>query len=105
METKTELIKIRCTKTEKIQLQNRAKKAGLNLSEFCRELFTKGKVLSVPSFTKQELEGIYHLKLYARNFTALSNFLKARDARLSLETKKLADTIRRVINHFYIHRI
>ncbi len=52
METKTKLIKIRCTKTEKIQLQNRAKKAGLNLSEFCRELSTKGRVLSVPSFTK-----------------------------------------------------
>ncbi len=45
METKTELIKIRCTKTEKIQLQNRAKKAGLNLSEFCRELFTKENYL------------------------------------------------------------
>ncbi len=105
METKTELIKIRCTKTEKTQLQNRAKKAGRSLSGFCRDLFAKGKVVAVPNFNEKELEGIYFLKLYARNFTLLSNYLKNRDARLSLETKKLSDTIRRVVNYYYIHRI
>lgn len=101
MERKTAIIKIRCTQTEKIRLQQRARKSGRPLSEFCRELFTKGKVLAVPHFTEKELEGIAYLKECQRYFGYISNFMKQRDARLYAETKDLTELIRTVVEYFY----
>lgn len=89
---KTEIIKLRCSKTEKKIIQTLAKKCGMTLSEYCRKQAKNGEVLAIPKLNKEEIEYLHLLKTYGANFNRLSNLIRGKDS-------TLVDEIRLLVNH------
>lgn len=93
---KSEIIKIRCTKTEKRIIQNLAKRCGMNLSEYCRKQAKNGEVLAIPKLDKEEIEYLRLLKTYGANFNRLSNLIRDKDSTLMDEIRLLVNELTRL---------
>ncbi len=94
-------LKIRCTRSEKKRITERAKSSGKTISEFTREMLLKGKVVAAPQFTEMQQIGIKLLYQYANKFTYIGNYLKSRDSKLYTETQLLVKEIKEVIEQFF----
>lgn len=94
-------LKIRCTRSEKKRITERALSAGKTLSEFAREMLLKGKVVAPPKFTELQEYGIKMLYDYTKKFTYIGNYFKSRDARLYTETEALITEIKTIIKQFF----
>ena len=77
-------------------LKLKAKKAGLSLSEYCRDSAFGNNI--VERLTPEQLEHYSMLVKYKNNFKLISNMFKKRNPRLSKEVEELANEIR---NHLY----
>ena len=55
---KREIIKFRCDDEERRTIFNRAEKAGVTLSEYCRRQALYGKIIATPRLTAEEQENI-----------------------------------------------
>lgn len=74
---KNQIVKFRVSKLEKGIIENKAKKAGLTVSDFIRRL-TFDKELK-NRLTKEEIECYETLSKYADNFRRISNLFKRGD--------------------------
>lgn len=74
---KDKIIKLRVTNLEKSILQNKAKKAGLGVSEFLRRLAFEKELKT--RLTKEEIEIYQSLSKYADNFRRIGNLFKKGD--------------------------
>lgn len=88
---KTHYIKFRVSAFDRKRIQLRAKKAGLNVSDFLRS-----SALNKPlkkRLTREEEEGYLMLKKYANNFINISNMFRRGDQtrvkEIALETANL----------------
>lgn len=98
MAKRTDQIKFRVTLLEKKVIENKAAHAGLNTAEFCRSTALNKKIGY--RLTEEEIEAYKMLQKYHRNFTAISNMFKKKDANLSRNCKILADEIRGHLKKF-----
>ncbi|MCK5443306.1 MAG: hypothetical protein KAJ23_15585 [Maribacter sp.] len=95
---KRDYIKFRCSIYEKKILRNRAKRAGISLSEYCRSSAFGNSIIE--RLTKKQLEHYRMLVKYKNNFTSISNMFKKRNPKLAMEVQKLAEEIRTHLYNF-----
>ena len=72
-------LKIRCTRSEKKRITERAKSSGKTISEFTREMLLKGKVVCIPAMNEREKEAVFILKKVCISFKTLSNLIKTKN--------------------------
>jgi hypothetical protein len=89
-------IKFRCSIYEKKLLKKRAARAGISLSEYCRNSAFENLVIE--RLTSQQLAYYQMLVKYKNNFTSISNMFKKHNPKLANEVIQLAEEIR---NHLY----
>lgn len=95
---KEALIKFRCTEKEKSLIKSKARKAGLNLSEYCRTVALNKKLYR--RLTVREVEQYERLAHVSNNFKIISNMFRKRDPRLSYEVNQLAERLREQLENF-----
>jgi len=95
---KRDYIKFRCSIYEKKLLRQRAKRAGISLSEYCRSSAFGNSVIE--RLTKEQLECYKTLVNYKNNFTRIGNMFKKRNPRLAKEVEELAGEIRAHLYNF-----
>ncbi len=89
-------IKFRCSIYEKKLLKKRAVRAGISLSEYCRNSAFENSVIE--RLTSEQLAHYQMLVKYKNNFTSISNMFKKHNPKLASEVIQLAKEIR---NHLY----
>tara|TARA_R110000765_G_scaffold292173_1_gene387796 strand:+ start:927 stop:1223 length:297 start_codon:yes stop_codon:yes gene_type:complete len=89
-------IKFRCSIYEKKLLKKRATRAGISLSEYCRNSAFHNSV--VERLTSEQLIHYQMLVKYKNNFTSISNMFKKHNPKLASEVADLAEQIR---SHLY----
>jgi hypothetical protein len=89
-------IKFRCSIYEKKLLKKRAERAGITLSEYCRNSAFENSVIE--RLTSEQLVHYQMLVKYKNNFTSISNMFKKHNPKLANEVIQLAEEIR---NHLY----
>jgi len=89
-------IKFRCSIYEKKLLKKRAERAGITLSEYCRNSAFENSVIE--RLTSEQLAHYQMLVKYKNNFTSISNMFKKHNPKLANEVIQLAEEIR---NHLY----
>ncbi|MDP5232055.1 MAG: hypothetical protein NWQ38_16795 [Cellulophaga sp.] len=89
-------IKFRCSIYEKKLLKKRAVRAGISLSEYCRNSAFENSVIE--RLTSEQLAHYQMLVKYKNNFTSISNMFKKHNPKLANEVIQLAEEIR---NHLY----
>jgi hypothetical protein len=89
-------IKFRCSIYEKKLLKKRAARAGISLSEYCRNSAFENSVIE--RLTNEQLAHYQMLVKYKNNFTRISNMFKKSNPKLANEVTELAEQIR---NHLY----
>lgn len=89
-------IKFRCSIYEKKLLKKRAVRAGISLSEYCRNSAFENSVIE--RLTNEQLAHYQMLVKYKNNFTRISNMFKKSNPKLANEVTELAEQIR---NHLY----
>ena len=89
-------IKFRCSIYEKKLLKKRAARAGISLSEYCRNSAFGNSIIE--RLTSEQLGKYQMLVRYKNNFTRISNMFKKSNPKLANEVTELAEQIR---NHLY----
>src|SRR6056297_4043748 len=84
-------IKFRCTIYEKKLLVKRAERAGISLSEYCRNTAFGRNVIE--RLSAEQLECYKTLVNYKNNFTRIGNMFRKRNPKLADEVKQLAREI------------
>lgn len=84
-------IKFRCTIYEKKLLVKRAERAGISLSEYCRNTAFGRNVIE--RLSAEQLECYKTLVSYKNNFTRIGNMFRKRNPKLADEVKQLAREI------------
>ncbi len=84
-------IKFRCTIYEKKLLIKRAERAGISLSEYCRNTAFGRNVIE--RLSAEQLECYKTLVTYKNNFTRIGNMFRKRNPDLADEVKQLAREI------------
>lgn len=64
---KDNVVKFRCSASEKKVIRALSDKTGFNMSEYCRQQALSGKVYAVPKLTAQEQEYFKILKTERKN--------------------------------------
>ena len=95
---KREFIQFRCSIYEKKMLKIKAKKAGLSLSEYCRNSAFGNSIIE--RLTPEQLQHYALLVEYKNNFTRIGNMFKKRNPRLAQEVEQLAEQIRTHLYNF-----
>lgn len=95
---KREYIKFRCSVYEKKLIGKRASRAGVSLSEYCRNS-AMGNSL-VERLTPEQLEVYQMLVVYKNNFVRISNMFRKQNPKLSIEVMELADAIQQHLYNF-----
>ena len=91
-------IKFRCSIYEKKLLKKRAARAGISLSEYCRNSAFENSVIE--RLTSEQLSYYQMLVKYKNNFTSISNMFKKHNPKLANEVIQLAEEIRNHLHHF-----
>ncbi|SMC41554.1 mobilization protein MbpA [Cellulophaga tyrosinoxydans] len=89
-------IKFRCSIYEKKLLKKRAVRAGISLSEYCRNSAFGNSIIE--RLTSEQLAQYQMLVQYKNNFTSIRNMFKNRNPNLAKEVATLAEQIR---NHLF----
>tara|TARA_R110002012_G_scaffold263456_1_gene446333 strand:- start:176189 stop:176485 length:297 start_codon:yes stop_codon:yes gene_type:complete len=89
-------IKFRCSIYEKKLLKKRAERAGISLSEYCRNTAFKHSI--VERLTPEQLAHYQMLVKYKNNFTSIRNMFKKRNPKLASE---VADVVEQIRSHLY----
>ncbi|WP_047417442.1 mobilization protein MbpA [Cellulophaga sp. Hel_I_12] len=89
-------IKFRCSIYEKKLLKKRAARAGISLSEYCRNSAFENLVIE--RLTPEQLAHYRMLVKYKNNFTSIRNMFKKRNPKLASEVADVAEQIR---SHLY----
>lgn len=76
---KGHIIKFRCTASEKNNIKNKARLAGIKLSEYCRRQILSGKVISRPQLSEEEKLFFRLLKEHNTSFARIGSLLKYKD--------------------------
>ena len=95
---KDEIIKFRCTLYEKKLLTQKAKSAGLTLSEYFRRVAFEQKI--VERLSDSEIEIYQMLVKYHNNFKAISNLFKKKNPSLNKEVLEVAKAIKEQLKKF-----
>lgn len=88
---KRELVKFRCSVYEKKLLQVKAKRSGLSLSEYCRQVASEKDIKERLSDDHWEI--YKSLMKFHNNFKSIGNMFRKKDPRLSKVVYTLADEI------------
>lgn len=88
---KRELVKFRCSVYEKKLLQVKAKRSGLSLSEYCRQVAAEKDIKERLSDDHWEI--YKSLVKFHNNFKSIGNMFRKKDPRLSKAVYTLADEI------------
>ncbi len=91
-------IKFRCSIYEKKLLKKRAERAGISLSEYCRNTAFEHSI--VERLTPEQLTHYQILVKYKNNFTSISNMFKKHNPKLANEVIQLAEEIRKHLYNF-----
>ena len=91
-------IKFRCSIYEKKLLRNRAERAGLSLSEYCRSSALGHTVIE--RLTEEQLDHYKMLVKYKGNFTRIGNMFRKHNPKLASEVEQLAEEIRTHLYNF-----
>ena len=91
-------IKFRCSLYEKKLLRNRAKRAGISLSEYCRRTAFDRNVIE--RLTSNQIAHYSMLVQYKNHFSRISNMFKKKNPKLAEEVAQLAEQIRTHVYHF-----
>ncbi len=89
-------IKFRCSIYEKKLLKKRAARAGISLSEYCRNSAFGNSIIE--RLTSEQLGKYQMLVQYKNNFSRISNMFKKSNPKLANEVTELAEQIH---NHLY----
>lgn len=81
---KNKFIKFRCTEIEKNRIENKAVKANITVSEFCRRQALHGKVVSIPKLSPEEISFFQALKYHNSSLARIANLIKYKDPKLFL---------------------
>ena len=99
--TKTEFIKVRCTREEKQRIRSKVESTGRKFSDYCREILLNGEVIAVPKMTANEREAIELLRRTAYFFSHISNLIKVKDDAWVLITQSLSYLAREAFKRFF----
>lgn len=88
---KRELVKFRCSVYEKKLLQVKAKRSGLSLSEYCRQVAGEKDIKE--RLSEEHWEIYKTLMKFHNNFKSIGNMFRKKDPRLSKAVYTLADEI------------
>ncbi|MFN4764568.1 mobilization protein MbpA [Gillisia sp. Q332] len=88
---KRELVKFRCSVYEKKLLQVKAKRSGLSLSEYCRQVAGEKDIKE--RLSDEHWEIYKSLMKFHNNFKSIGNMFRKKDPRLSKAVYTLADEI------------
>ena len=88
---KRELVKFRCSVYEKKLLQVKAKRSGLSLSEYCRQVAGEKDIQE--RLSDEHWEIYKSLMKFHNNFKSIGNMFRKKDPRLSKAVYTLADEI------------
>ena len=91
-------IKFRCTIYEKKLLVKRAERAGISLSEYCRNTAFGRNIIE--RLSTEQLECYKTLVTYRNNFTRIGNMFRKRNPKLAEEVKQLAREIGTHLKNF-----
>jgi len=95
---KKENIKFRCSIYEKKFLKIKAEKAGISVSEFCRNAIFNIEISE--RFSKDEINVYKTLIKYHNNFKLIGNMYRNRNPYLEKEVINLANEIKTHLNKF-----
>ena len=76
---KREIIKFRCDDEERRTIFNRAEKAGVTPSEYCRRQAHDGQIIATPRLTAEEQEYFRMLQTHNSFMTRLANLFTYKD--------------------------
>lgn len=82
---KREIIKFRCDTEERRTISDRAEKAGVTLSEYCRRQVLYGKIIATPQLTAEEQEYFRMLQTHNSFMTRLANLFTYKDPAFNKE--------------------
>ena len=95
---KNEIVKFRCSLFEKKLLKIKAKKSGINLSEFCRRSALDVKIIE--RLSEEHIQLYKMLINYHNNFKSIGNLYKNKDPKLIEEINRVTSEIKFHLTQF-----
>lgn len=95
---RTETIRFRVSKLEKSIIQNKSKKCGLIVSEFCRNAIFDKRITY--ALTDEEIKIYNNLTRFINDFERLANYFKHKDSILSNAVRQVAYDLKNELRKF-----
>lgn len=94
-------IRFRCADEEKSAIQNKAQRAGLTLSEYCRRQAIDGQVQEVPKLSEQMTIYFRYLIHCKNSLARISNYMKNKSPELAEEIRAFLDEFKKAFYMFF----
>lgn len=98
---KDKYIKFRCSESEKNRIEGMADRAGIVLSEYCRQICLNGKILAAPKLTPEEISYFRLLKEHNNGFTRLTNIIRNKEPGLVAAIWEYLNKSKELYNRFF----
>ena len=98
---KSEIIKFRASEPEKERIEGMAQRAGMCLSEYCRQICLTGKILATPKLTPEEITYFKALKEHNNGLARLANIIRNKLPGLGKAISEYLEQSKELYNRFF----
>ncbi|WP_295936172.1 hypothetical protein [uncultured Alistipes sp.] len=98
---KNRTVKFRCSESEKERIEGLAQRAGMNLSEYCRQMCLTGRILATPKLTPEEVSYFRALKDHRNGLARISNLIRMRSPELVVVIREYLDKSQELQSRFF----
>lgn len=98
---KNSYIKFRCAESEKERIECMADRAGVTLSEYCRQQCLTGRILASPRLSLAEISYFQALKEHNNALARIANLIQNRDPQLVVAIREYLEQSRLLYNRFF----
>lgn len=98
---KSKIVRFRASAPEKERIEGMARRAGMILSEYCRQMCLTGRILATPKLTPEEISYFKALKEHNSGFARLSNLIRNKQPGLYSAIAEHLENSRELYNRFF----
>lgn len=98
---KNKTVRFRTSESEKERIEGMADRAGMTLSEYCRQICLTGRILAAPKLTPNEVLYFKALKEHNNGFSRLTNLIRQRQPGLAQAIEEHMEQSKRLYNRFF----
>lgn len=98
---KDKTIRFRCSESERERIMGMARRAGMTLSEYCRQMSLNGRILAAPKLTVEEISYFKALKEHNNGLARLANLIRNKLPGLAKAIAEYLEQSKQLYNRFF----